>query len=67
MSEEFRFFDWSVDPLNKYTQPKPNSAPTGQNGYPEKNVDKGITKMDMRGAGAATKGKKFVSQIKLED
>jgi hypothetical protein len=67
MSEEFRFFDWGVDPIGKYTQPKPSSESTGQNGYPEKDVDKGITKMDMRGAGAATKGKKFVSQIKLED
>lgn len=64
--EEFKFFDWSVDPLNKYTQPKPNTHSTGQNGYPETNLNKGVTKMDMRGAGAATKGKKFVSQINLD-
>ena len=67
MSEEFRFFSWDEDPLNKYTQPKPNGDSTGQNGYPEKDVDVGITKMDMRGAGAAEKGKKFVSQINLQN
>lgn len=45
---------------------KPNTDPTGENGYPEKDVNKGVTHMDMRGAGAATKGKKFVSQINLQ-
>lgn len=30
-------------------------------------VNKGVKHMDMRGAGAATKGKKFVSQINLEN
>ena len=40
-----------------------NTESTGRNGYPEKDVNKGVTHMDMRGAGAATKGKKFVSQI----
>lgn len=49
-----------------YNQPKPNNEPTGRNGYPETDVNKGVTHMDMRGAGAATKGKKFVSQINLE-
>ena len=44
---------------------KPNNEPTGENGYPEKDVNKGVTHMDMRGAGAATKGKKFVSQINM--
>jgi hypothetical protein len=29
-------------------------------------VNKGVTHMDMKGAGAATKGKKFVSQINLD-
>jgi hypothetical protein len=50
-----------------YRQTKPNNEPTGENGYPEKNVNKGVTHMDMRGAGAATKGKKFVSQINLQN
>ncbi len=44
---------------------KPNTDSTGENGYPEKDVNKDVTHMDMRGAGAATKGKKFVSQINL--
>jgi len=48
-----------------YRQTKPNKEPTGENGYPEKGVNEGVTHMDMRGAGAATKGKKFVSQINL--
>jgi hypothetical protein len=50
-----------------YRQTKPNNEPTGENGYPEKDVNKGVTHMDMRGAGAATKGKKFVSQINLQN
>ena len=49
-----------------YNQPKPNTESTGRNGYPEKDVNKGVTHMDMQGAGAATKGKKFVSQINLD-
>ena len=44
-----------------------NTESTGRNGYPEKDVNKGVTHMDMKGAGAATKGKKFVSQINLEN
>ena len=43
-----------------------NTESTGQNGYPEKDVNKGVTHMKMKGAGAATKGTKFVSQIKLQ-
>jgi hypothetical protein len=46
---------------------KPNTDPTGENGYPEKDVNKGVTHMKMRGAGAATKGTKFVSQINLKN
>ena len=45
---------------------KPNTDPTGENGYPEKDVNKGVTHMKMKGAGAATKGTKFVSQINLQ-
>ena len=62
---DFKFFDWSMDPIGKYKQPEPNPAPTGENGYPEKDVDVGITKMDMQGYGAATKGRKFVSELNL--
>ena len=46
---------------------KPNTDPTGENGYPEKDVNKGVTHMKMKGAGAATKGTKFVSQINLQN
>jgi len=46
---------------------KHNPDPTGENGYPEKDVNKGVTHMKMRGAGAATKGTKFVSQINLQN
>lgn len=46
---------------------KPNTDPTGQNGYPDKDVNKGVTHTKMKGAGAATKGTKFVSQINLEN
>jgi len=45
---------------------KPNTDSTGENGYPEKDVNKGVTHMKMKGAGAATKGTKFVSQINLQ-
>lgn len=62
---DFKFFDWDMNPIGKYKQPEPNNAPTGENGYPETDIDVGITRMDMQGAGAATKGKKFVSQINL--
>ena len=53
--------------MNNMNKIKPNTDSTGRNGYPEKDVNKGVTHMDMRGAGAATKGKKFVSQINLEN
>ena len=45
---------------------KPNTDSTGENGYPEKDVNKGVTHSKMKGAGAATKGTKFVSQINLQ-
>jgi hypothetical protein len=45
---------------------KKNTESTGENGYPEKDVNKGVTHMKMKGAGAATKGTKFVSQINLK-
>jgi hypothetical protein len=49
----------------EYKKPKPNKEPTGENGYPEKGVNKGITRSTMRGGGAATKGKQYTSQINL--
>lgn len=49
----------------KHDKIKSNKESTGQNGYPEKDINVGITHSTMRGAGAATKGKKFVSQINL--
>lgn len=45
---------------------KKNSEPTGQNGYPEKDVNRNVTHSTMRGAGAATKGTKFVSEMNLK-
>jgi len=51
--------------MAEYKKPKPNKESTGENGYPEKDVNKGVTHSMMRGAGAATKGKKFVSQINI--
>ena len=62
---DFQFLPWSNDPIGKYKQPEPNNESTGENGYPEKDVNRGVTHSDMQGAGAATKGKKFVSQINL--
>ena len=50
-----------------YRSPKPNNDPTGENGYPETDINKGVKFSTMRGAGAATKGKKFVSQINLQN
>lgn len=38
----------------QYKQPKPNSNPTGKNGYPEEDVKSDGIKI--RGTGAATKG-----------
>ena len=62
---DFKFLDWSMDPIGKYKQPEPNNADTGQNGYPEQDINVGVTHEDMQGYGAATKGRKFVSQINL--
>lgn len=40
---------------SKYTQPKPNNKPLGQNGYPEKDIK--TSGVQTRGNGAATKGR----------
>jgi len=39
---------------NKYKQPQPNNAPTGNNGYPDASIKTEGVKA--RGKGAATKG-----------
>lgn len=62
---DFKFLDWSMNPLGKYKQPEPNNESTGENGYPETDVNRGVTHMDMQGYGAATKGKKFISDVNL--
>jgi hypothetical protein len=54
-NDKFEFF--SVDtanPMNKYTQPKPNTSSTGKNGYPDVAKSSGI---EVRGGKAQTKGK----------
>jgi len=63
---DFKFFDWDMNPIGKYKQPEPNSAPTGENGYPETDVNRGVTHMDMQGYGAATKGRKFIEGVNLD-
>jgi len=73
--QDFKFFDWSDDPIGKYKQPEPNTWPIGKKkdtGYPEEvDMDNIMVKgrwptgtkkkklMDIRGYGAATKGRKF--------
>ena len=42
-NDKFEFF--SVDtanPMNKYTQPRPNTSSTGKNGYPDEAKTSGI-------------------------
>lgn len=55
-NDKFEYFSADTpDPINKYTQPKPNTNSTGKNGYPETDVK--TTGIQQRGAGAASKGK----------
>jgi hypothetical protein len=68
----YMFHGWDEDPIDKYSQPKPNDVPTGS-GYPQEGIDndnvlvkgrwpKGTRKkelMEIKGAGAAERGKKF--------
>jgi hypothetical protein len=63
---DFKFFDWDMNPIGKYKQPEPNNAPTGENGYPETDVNRGVTHIDMQGYGAATKGRKFIEGVNLD-
>jgi hypothetical protein len=57
---EFKFFGWdSKNPTNKYTQPKANTHKPGNQedtGYPQTDVKS--TGIEIRGCGAATKGRK---------
>lgn len=54
----FKFFGWDTNnPINKYTQPKPNTDKPGNQqdtGYPQTGIKE--TGIVMRGHGAATKG-----------
>ena len=75
--QDFKFLDWDlVDPIGKYKQPMKNPRFTKGNGYPVDEVDlegtksfgryihpKGTKKprMDIRGTGAAERGKRFYS------
>jgi hypothetical protein len=59
MAQEFKFFDVGTDrPIGKYTQPKPNTHKPGNQadtGYPQTDIK--TDGIQMRGFGAATKGK----------
>jgi hypothetical protein len=70
----YKYFGWDEkDPIDKYSQPKPNDQETGS-GYPQTGIDNDditvfnkITpgtrkkmRMEMRGTGAAEHGKKFL-------
>ena len=53
-NDKFEFFPAdTAKPIGKYTQPKPNTNSTGENGYPDKAKTSGIK---IYGTGAATKG-----------
>lgn len=72
VEQPFKYFGWDEDPIGKYKQPISNPDMTGS-GYPQTDIDKagvmvkgrwpaGIKtkkKMEMKGTGAAEKGKKF--------
>jgi hypothetical protein len=57
---DFVFPKWDMNPIGKYAQPEPN--PTGPvEKYADSDVNKGVVHSDIQGYGAATKGRKFVS------
>ena len=73
-NDKFEYFGWDEDPTGKYKQPKPNTNKLGEkSGYPQTDIDmdgimvkgrwpsntKKKTKIDMRGYGAAERGRKF--------
>ena len=72
--QDFEFFGWDEDPIGKYKQPMKNPRFTKGSGYPEDDVGLTGTKsynryikpfgkkknrMDIRGYGAAERGRKF--------
>ena len=80
-NDKFNYFGWDVDPIGKYTQPKDNSNPTMQ-GYPQDEMNLTGTKSkgrfiapygkkkvheDMRGYGAAERGRKFYADDEDRD
>jgi hypothetical protein len=53
-NDKWKFFPAdTANPIGKYTQPRPNTNSTGENGYPDKAKTSGIK---IYGTGAATKG-----------
>ena len=72
--QDFEFFDWDEDPIGKYKQPMENPRFTKGQGYPQDEMNltgtkskgrfidpygKPKQKIDMRGYGAAERGRKF--------
>ena len=73
-NDKFDYYGWDVEPIGKYKQPKPNTNKLGgKSGYPQTDIDmdgimvkgrwpsdtKKKIKIDMRGYGAAQRGRKF--------
>ena len=66
MTNTFPYFQLPSDWLSTFSLAVIDPT-TGEYEYLlNKDVNKGVTHMEMKGAGAATKGKKFVSQINLQ-
>ena len=76
--QDFEYFGWDEDPIGKYKQPMKNPRFTKGQGYPEDDIDRTGTKtygryvepygkkkvkMDMRGYGAAERGRKFYDDV----
>lgn len=73
-TEDFKYFGWDEEPLGKYKQPMKNPRFSKTAGYPQDEMDLTGTKsrgrfikpygakkhmMDIRGYGAAERGRKF--------
>jgi hypothetical protein len=80
-NDKFNYFGWDVDPIGKYKQPQSNDNPTMQ-GYPQDEMNLTGTKSkgrfiapygkkkvheDMRGYGAAERGRKFYADDEDRD
>ncbi|MEI6478510.1 MAG: hypothetical protein WCO52_06000 [bacterium] len=80
-NDKFDWFGFDEDPIGKYKQPKQNTNPTKQ-GYPQDDMNLTGTKskgrfidpygkkknrMEMRGYGAAERGREFYSDIEDHD